>query len=56
MCAGLKSDHPGYSCERTPWVLVTGVEPLSSLSFRKTGAQLLAPKVAECAYLSTHRR
>lgn len=23
-----KNDHPGYSCERTPWVLVTGVEPL----------------------------
>jgi hypothetical protein len=20
-----KNDHPGYSCERTPWVLVTGV-------------------------------
>lgn len=24
-----KDDHPGYSAtERTPWVLVTGVEPL----------------------------
>ena len=26
-----KSDHPGYSCEKTPWVLVTGVEPLRSM-------------------------
>jgi len=25
-----KSDRPGYSCERTPWVLVTGAEPLNS--------------------------
>lgn len=24
-----KSDHPGYSFERTHWVLVTGVEPLN---------------------------
>ena len=24
-----KNDHPGYSYERTQWVLVTGVEPLS---------------------------
>jgi len=24
-----KSDRPGYSCERTPWVLVTGAEPLN---------------------------
>ena len=23
-----KSDHPGYSFERTHWVLITGVEPL----------------------------
>ena len=27
----LKSDRPGYSCERTPWVLVTGAEPLNHL-------------------------
>ena len=25
----LLSDRPGYSCERTPWVLVTGAEPLN---------------------------
>lgn len=24
-----KSDHPGYSCEKTHWVFVTGVEPLN---------------------------
>jgi hypothetical protein len=24
-----KSDHPGYSCERAPWALITGVEPLN---------------------------
>jgi hypothetical protein len=24
-----KSDRPGYSCERTPWVLVTRAEPLN---------------------------
>jgi hypothetical protein len=24
-----KNDRPGYSCERTPWVLVTGAEPLN---------------------------
>ena len=24
-----KSDHPGYCCERAPWALVTGVEPLN---------------------------
>ena len=29
-----KNDHPGYSCERTPWVLVTGVEPLKPIFFR----------------------
>jgi len=23
-----KNDRPGCSCERTPWVLVTGAEPL----------------------------
>lgn len=22
-----KNDHPGYSCERAPWALVTGVGP-----------------------------
>ncbi len=26
----LLSDRPGYSCERTQWVLVTGAEPLNS--------------------------
>ena|ERR1035438_9633678 len=26
-----RSDRPGYSCERTPWVLVTGAEPLKFL-------------------------
>jgi hypothetical protein len=25
----LRSDHPGYSCEKTHWVFVTGVEPLN---------------------------
>lgn len=24
-----KNDHPGYSCERTQWVLITGVGPLN---------------------------
>jgi hypothetical protein len=24
-----KNDHPGYSCEKTHWVFVTGVEPLN---------------------------
>ena len=24
-----QNDRPGYSCERTPWVLVTGAEPLN---------------------------
>jgi hypothetical protein len=24
-----KSDHPGYSFERAPWALITGVEPLN---------------------------
>lgn len=24
-----KSDHPGYSFERTHWVLITGVGPLN---------------------------
>jgi hypothetical protein len=23
----VESDHPGYSCERAPWALVTGVGP-----------------------------
>src|ERR1035438_495760 len=27
----LKNDHPGYSCERAPWALVTGVGPLNCL-------------------------
>jgi hypothetical protein len=27
-CKRTKNDQLGYSCERTPWVLVTGVEPL----------------------------
>jgi hypothetical protein len=27
-----KNDRPGYSCERTPWVLVTGAEPLNCSS------------------------
>ena len=27
-----KNDRPGYSCERTPWVLVTGAEPLNPSS------------------------
>jgi hypothetical protein len=27
-----KNDHPGYSCERAQWALVTGVEPLNCLS------------------------
>lgn len=29
MKQALKSDHPGYSCEKTHWVFVTGVEPLN---------------------------
>ena len=28
----LKIDRPGYSCERTQWVLVTGAEPLNCLT------------------------
>ncbi len=24
-----KNDHPGYSCERAQWALVTGVGPLN---------------------------
>ena len=27
----IKNDRPGYSCERTQWVLVTGAEPLNRL-------------------------
>ncbi len=27
----MKNDRPGYSCERTQWVLVTGAEPLNCL-------------------------
>jgi len=26
-----RSDHPGYSCERAPWALVTGVGPLETV-------------------------
>ncbi len=26
---GQKNDHPGYSCERAQWALVTGVGPLN---------------------------
>ena len=48
-----KSDHPGYSFERTPWVLVTGVEPLNFQDSRRTGAQLLPPWVDEIEFLST---
>jgi hypothetical protein len=29
MKLALKNDHPGYSCEKTHWVFVTGVEPLN---------------------------
>jgi hypothetical protein len=27
-----KNDHPGYSCERTQWVLFTGVGPLNFMT------------------------
>src|ERR1041385_5096102 len=29
-CREPKNDHPGYSFERAPWALVTGVGPLNS--------------------------
>lgn len=32
-----KNDHPGYSYERAPWALVTGVGPFQSLSTDKIG-------------------
>lgn len=35
----LRSDHPGYSCERTHWVLITGVEPLKCASQDSTSNQ-----------------
>ncbi len=31
-----KNDHPGYSYERAPWALVTGVGPLNRLFWRAT--------------------
>lgn len=31
-----KNDHPGYSCERTQWVLVTGVGPLNFIEAAST--------------------
>jgi hypothetical protein len=33
----LKNDHPSYSCERTQWVLVTGVGPLNFFWLRPPG-------------------
>ncbi len=49
-----KSDHPGYSFERTHWVLITGVGPLNFPDHRRAEAQLLPPWVDEIAYVSTH--
>jgi len=31
-----ENDHPGYSCERAPWALVTGVGPLNFQLHRTT--------------------
>jgi len=40
-----KDDHPGYSCERAPWALVTGVGPLA-LNAGKGYARLAAASTA----------
>ena len=36
-----KNDHPGYSFERAPWALVTGVGPLNLLSGNLPAATII---------------
>ena len=48
MSARQKSDHPGYSFERAPWALVTGVEPLNWLEVKR----LIMPQLSNTVLLS----
>ena len=48
-----KSDHPGYSFERAPWTLVTGVGPLNPVRLGEPyRADMQHPT---CGNISRHR-
>ena len=52
-----KNDHPGYSFERTPWVLVTGVGPLNPpKALRPAEHRGLPPVVVEAGKSIAHGR